>query len=105
MSAGSTELIRQEWEDGNRALERERDDPRRYERLLEQIEVVTDELRKRVGQTYSLDALAAEYRAAEQWAREAVEERARSSGWPRDLALVLAAAFYGYQRGATDYLA
>jgi hypothetical protein len=34
-----------------------------------------------------------------------VQERAPSAGWPRDLTLVLAAAFHAYQRGATDYLA
>jgi hypothetical protein len=34
-----------------------------------------------------------------------VEEREPSPGWPRDLAVVLAAAFYAYQRGATDYQA
>jgi hypothetical protein len=33
-----------------------------------------------------------------------VEERAPSQGWPRDLAVVLAAAFHAYQRGAVDYL-
>jgi hypothetical protein len=32
-----------------------------------------------------------------------MEERAPSSGWPRDLSLVLAAAFFAYQRGAVDY--
>ena len=66
---------------------------------------MTGELRRRVGQTYSLAELTEAYRDAERWAREAVEERAPSAGWPRDLALVLAAAFYAYQRGATDYLA
>jgi hypothetical protein len=69
-----------------------------------QVTIVTDELRKQVGQTYSLDQLAAAYRDAERWGREVVEERAPSPGWPRDLALVLAAAFYAYQRGAVDYL-
>jgi hypothetical protein len=105
MSTDGTTLIRQEWEEGDRALERERDDRRRYARLLEQVEVVTDELRRRVGQTYTLDELALAYRDADRWAREAVEERAPSPGWPRDLALVLAAAFYAYQRGAVDYQA
>jgi len=105
MSSDGTTLLRQEWEEGHRALERERDDPRRYERLLEQVEVVTAELRRRVGQTYTLDELALAYRDAERWAREAVEGRAPSSGWPRDLSLVLAAAFFAYQRGAVDYLA
>jgi len=98
-------LVQQEWEEGNRALEAEREDRRRYDRLLEQVEVVNDELRKRVGQTYTVDELATAYRGAERWAREAVEERAPSPGWPRDLTLVLAAAFYTYQRGAVDYQA
>jgi hypothetical protein len=103
MSTDSTTLVRQEWEEGARRLETMRDDPPRYRRLLEQVEVVGDELRKRVGQTYTLGELAAAYRDAERWAREAVEERAPGPGWPRDLALVLAAAFHAYQRGAVDY--
>jgi hypothetical protein len=105
MSVDGTTLIRQEWEEGDRRLEAERSDRSRYERLVQQVEIVTDELRRRIGQTYSLEELAAAYRDAERWAREAVEERAPSPGWPRDLALVLAAAFHAYQRGATDYLA
>jgi hypothetical protein len=32
-----------------------------------------------------------------------LEERATEPGWPRDLTLVLAAAFDAYQRGALDY--
>ena len=105
MSDYATTLVQQEWEDGARRLEAERGDPARYARLLEQIDVVSGELRKQVGQTYSLAELAAAYRDAERWAREAVEARAPSAGWPRDLALVLAAAFHGYQRGAVDYQA
>jgi len=105
MSTDGTTLLRQEWEEGDRALERARDDPARYERLLGQVEVVTGELRRRVGQTYTLGELALVYRDAERWAREAVEEHAPSPGWPRDLSLVLAAAFFAYQRGAVDYLA
>jgi hypothetical protein len=105
VSTDATILMRQEWQDGERRLEAERDDSARYERLLEQIEIVTGELRRRVGQTYTLAELAAAYSDAERWAREAVEERAPSPGWPRDLALVLAAAFHAYQRGAVDYQA
>jgi hypothetical protein len=69
------------------------------------VEIVTEELRKQVGQTFTLAELAESYRDAERWARETVQERAPSAGWPRDLALVLAASFHAYQRGATDYLA
>jgi hypothetical protein len=55
-----------------------------------------------VGQTYTLAELAEAYRDGERWARAALEEQALP-GWARDLALVLAASFYAYQRGAVDY--
>jgi len=97
------DLIREEWDEGHRRLEAERADVQRYHRLVAQVELVVDELRKQVGQTYTLAELADAYRDAERWGRSAVEERAPAPGWPRDLALVLAAAFYAYQRGAVDY--
>jgi hypothetical protein len=97
------ETARQEWEEGERRLEAERGDRARYTRLLAQVEVVTDELRRRIGQTYTLADLARSYGTAEAWAREAISERAASPGWARDLTIVLAAAFQMYQRGAVDY--
>jgi hypothetical protein len=103
MSADALTLIRHEWDEGRRRLEAERDDKRRYDRLVEQVDIVADELRKRVGQTYTLEQLASAYADADRWAREALAERA-PAGWARDLVLVLDAAFYGYQRGAVDYL-
>lgn len=104
MSVDALILIRQEWEDGNRRLEAERSDARRYRTLVRQVDLVIDELRKQVGQTFTLAELVEAYRDADRWARATVEERAPSRGWPRDLALVLAAAFHAYQRGAVDYL-
>ena len=103
MSTEGLNLIRQEWDDGNRRLESERSDAPRYRRLVLQVELVVDELRKKVGQTFTLAELADAYRDAERWARPAVEERAPAPGWPRDLELVLAAAFHAYQRGAVDF--
>jgi hypothetical protein len=97
------EVARQEWEEGSRRLEAAREDPRRYRRLLELRELVLDELRRRIGQTYTLAELVAAYGDSERWAREALDERAGTPGWPRDLTLVLAAAFDAYQRGAIDY--
>jgi len=97
------DLVRHEWEEGHRDLEAERGDRTRYRRLVAQVEVVTDELRRRVGSTFTLRELAAAYRDADAWARQTVADRAPGPGWPRDLALVLAAAFHGYQRGASDY--
>ena len=99
----TVEVARQEWQEGSRRLEDARDDRRRYRQLLELLELVLDELRKRVGQTYTLAQLAAAYGESEGWAREVLEERATAPGWPRDLTLVLGAAFDAYQRGAIDY--
>jgi hypothetical protein len=99
------QIVQQEWEEGHRRLEDERHDRRRYETLLRQVEIVSEELRKQVGQTFTISELAASYRDAERWARETVEDRAPSPGWPRDLALVLAAAYFTYLRGASDYQA
>jgi hypothetical protein len=98
------ELARHEWAEGGRRLEAERGDGAHYRRLVEQVDVVTAELRRRVGGVYSLAELARAYRDADSWARQAVADHAPGPGWPRDLSLVLAAAFHAYQRGATDYM-
>jgi len=97
-------VARHEWEDGTRRLEAARDDVRRYHELLALLDLIVDELRKRVGQTYTLEQLAAAYGAAEPWARELLDERSPLPGWPRDLTTVLAAAFDAYQLGAVDYM-
>ena len=97
------EVARQEWEEGTRGLEATREDDHRYRQLVELLDLVLDELRKRIGQTYSLAELVAAYDDADRWAREVLEERAASPRWPRDLSLVVAAAFDAYQRGAVDY--
>jgi hypothetical protein len=102
-AVSSLEVVRHEWEAGSRQLEESRDDPRRYRQLLGLLELVLGELRKRVGQTYTLAELAATYADAERWAREVLEEHAPEPNWPRDLTTVLAAAFDAYQRGASDY--
>ena len=99
----ATTLVRHEWEEGARKLEAERGDPHATSGCSSRLSR-RGRAAKQVGQTYTLDELAAAYRDAERWARAAVEERAPSAGWPRDLALVLAAAFHAYERGALDYL-
>jgi hypothetical protein len=97
------DVVRGEWEDGYRRFEDLSRDRVAGERLRAQLDVVTDELRKRVGQTFTLEQLAGAYERADAWAREAVSERAATPGWPRTLTIVQDAAFYMYQRGAVDY--
>lgn len=94
---------RHEWDDAYRRLGEAQRDPRAAESLRVQLVVVTDELRRRVGSTFTLDELAAEYSRADEWAWAAVGERASSPGWSASLALVEGAAFHLYARGATDY--
>lgn len=97
------DVVRSEWEDGYRRFQDLSRDRLVADRLGLQLEVVTDELRKRIGQTFTLDQLALVYQNADDWARAAVSERAATPGWPRTLAIVLDAAFHLYQRGAVDY--
>jgi alcohol dehydrogenase class IV len=97
------DAVRREWEEGYRRFAAASRDPVASERLHAQLEVVLDELRRRVGQTFTLQELAAAYERADKWVREAVSERAATPGWPRTLSIVEDAAFYLYQRGAVDY--
>jgi hypothetical protein len=70
---------------------------------MEQVDVLTEELRRRIGQTFTLAELVAAYERAESWSREAIEERAPYPGWARTLSMVEDAAFHTYSRGARDY--
>ena len=101
--SSSVEVARQEWEDSHRRLEAESGERARYRRLLAQVEIVTAELRRRVGQTFTLAQLAAEYGAADEWAREALLDGDLAPGAAASAALVQGAAFHLYARGAVDY--
>ena len=103
MSEVEIESARREWKEGQRRLLAHADDPREQDRLLAQVDAVTEELRRRVGGTYTLAELTRAYAVAEVWSREIVSQRAPAPGWPRTLSLVEAAAFHVYARGALDY--
>ena len=103
-SAAELESARREWEDGHRRLLAQAGDARTREQLLLQVDAVLTELRRRVGATFTLAELAGAYAGAERWSRAAVSELAPPPGWARTLALVEAAAFHLYARGATDYV-
>jgi hypothetical protein len=97
------ESARRDWEVAYRRFVEEARDPGRADVLHRQMEVVSEELRKRLGAAYTLSELATEYRHADAWARDAVGQRAASSGWTGSLSLVEGAAFLLYSRGAVDY--
>lgn len=101
--SGDLESARRDWAEGHRRLASAAGDLPEAERLQHQVEVVMEELRRRVGGTFTLADLARAYDGAERWARAAVEERAGAPGWPRTLAVAVDAAFHVYARGAVDY--
>jgi hypothetical protein len=96
------ESTRREWADAHRRLEAHAADQALYRRLVDELEVVTDELRRRVGEVFTLEELVEAYDEADRWSREALDERG-SPGAHRHAALLEDAAFHLYSRGASDY--
>lgn len=96
------ETARQQWEDGYRRFQAATGDHARYERLSAQVEAMTEELRRRLGQIFTLHELAEEYGRAERWSREVTPVTVPPPR-PGDLATAEDAAFHLYARGARDY--
>jgi hypothetical protein len=97
------QLARQHWEDGRRRVEQARSEPSTYARLNAQVDLVASELRKRVGQTFTLEELAAAYDQADDWARGLLYDARDEDAPPPETSTVTDAAFHRYARGARDY--
>jgi hypothetical protein len=99
------ENARYQWDEGLRRLEEVGPETARYRHLAELVDAVRDELRRRVGQTFTLADLAGTYDRSEDWVRDVVVRslRPRFRAGLKDTALVGDAAFGQYARGATDY--
>lgn len=101
--ADAVDVVRQQWAEGDRRIAAEQSNPDLYDRLMEQVDAVAEELRRRIGEHFTLAELANAYASADAWVLEAVEERADRPGWTTRLADAQDAAFHRYARGATDY--
>jgi broad specificity phosphatase PhoE len=99
---GDVTTARLEWERAQQELEDASRDPGLEETLRAQVEAISDQLRRRVGGTFTLAELADEYGQADAWARDTLSEQG-APRWPRTLAMVEGAAFHQYSRGASDY--
>lgn len=93
------ELARQHWRDGLRRIESSPDSAR----LLEQVEVITSGLRRRVGQVFTLAELADAYDGADDWARSLLDDDDPEAPPVTEPGTVADAAFHLYARGAADY--
>ncbi len=100
------EIARFQWDEGTRRLDETKADAGRYRQLSSLVEAVVDELRRRVGQTFTLAQLADAYGGSEEWVRDVVVQRSPARGARAglsDSSVVQDAAFARYARGATDY--
>jgi hypothetical protein len=97
------ELARQQWEDGSRRLAEARSDPARRVRLDREVELVLADLRRRIGQIFTLEELAGAYVDADDWARALLDDATPEDAPPPEAALAADAAFHRYARGAADY--
>jgi hypothetical protein len=97
------ELARQQWNEGRRRVEAARRDADRYARLHDQVDLVTAELRQRLGQSFTLGELARAYAGADDWVRALLYDAAPEGAPPPEAATAADAAFHRYALGATDY--
>ena len=92
-----------QWEEGYRKLEELRSRPALYRVLGRAVVAVQDELRKRLGSSFSVAELAALYRRGTDWTLDlAMSARPEDlGGW--DPTIAADAAFYLYMREAADF--
>ncbi|HEX8753486.1 MAG TPA: hypothetical protein VF731_08735 [Solirubrobacterales bacterium] len=88
-----------QWEEGWRAL-REIEEPRERRLADRVVEAIRDQLRRRIGPTFSADELAELYGRGTDWCQQVALDVAPTVGDPQTLA---DAAFWLYLRGATDF--
>lgn len=103
MSA-TIEASRQQWQDGYQRFLTLAGRLTDRERVYLELETISDELRRRIGQTFTLAEAVELYNDGERWAAEAMAERTAVRGWARDLVIVLDATFHLYTRAAVDYV-
>lgn len=97
------DVVRNDWEVGYRRLQLVSRDDNQAATLAAQVDLISAELRRRVGSTFTLEMLAEAYVGADVWVRQAIEELLPTPGWARTIVMVEDAAFHMYARGAVDY--
>ncbi len=92
-----------QWEEGHRRLRELTADPRAGRRLWRAVDAVRDELRRRIGPTFTASELADLYGQGTDWALEAMRWAMPEEAADLDPQAVVDGAFFLYLRGATDY--
>lgn len=90
-----------QWEEGFRTLQAARSDSATDRALAKAVLAVQDELRKRLGSSFSIAELAALYSEGADWALDVT--LASSTEEPPPTSAAIDAAFYLYMREASDF--
>jgi hypothetical protein len=98
----AAEVAMIEWVDGGRRLERLEVPAGRRAVIHGVVAEIVDELRRRMGATFTVAELVDEYESSSAWCL-AVAQRVTDQAWAYDLSLVQAAAFNRFVREAVDH--
>jgi hypothetical protein len=92
-----------QWEEGASRLRDLSADPRAARTASRAVEAIRDELRRRIGPTFTAQELAELYARGTDWCLEAARHAAPMSAVDLDPQAIVDGAFFLYLRGAKDY--
>jgi hypothetical protein len=92
-----------QWEEGYERLQATRPDPAFHRALGRLVVEVQDELRRRLGSTFTVAELVSFYRDGTDWCLDLAIGRAPEDSRLWDLSIGADAAFYLYMREAADF--
>ena len=92
-----------QWEEGARRLREISTDPRAARTARRAVEAIRDELRRRIGPTFTAQELADLYGRGTDWCLEAARVAAPMAAVDLDTQAIVDGAFNEYLRGARDY--
>ena len=92
-----------QWEEGARWLGELSRDPRAARTATRAVDSIRDELRRRIGPTFTAQELADLYGRGTDWCLEAARRAAPMGAVDLDTQAFVDGAFYLYLRGASDY--
>jgi hypothetical protein len=92
-----------QWEEGARRLRELDSDPRAARNARRAVDGIREELRRRIGPTFSAQELADLYGRGTDWCLEAARQAAPMAAVDLDPQAIVDGAFFLYLRGAYDY--
>jgi hypothetical protein len=92
-----------QWEEGARRLGDLASDPRTARTARRAVDAIRDELRRRIGPTFTAQELADLYGQGTDWCLEAARRGAPMAAVELDTQAIVDGAFFEYLRGALDY--